>query len=51
MPGDWHVFPLAEEYRPHEGHFGSSRSTEPLPWSCRVDEGRATRFDVDLTGG
>ncbi|HVS19821.1 MAG TPA: carboxypeptidase-like regulatory domain-containing protein [Planctomycetota bacterium] len=48
MPGHWHVFPLAEEYRPHEGTYSSTSSSEPLPWSCRVEEGRTTRFDLQL---
>lgn len=50
MPGDWHVFPLAEEYRPREHHYGSTASTEPLSWSCRVEKGRTRSFDLDLAG-
>lgn len=51
MPGDGHVFPQAEEYRPRSHSYSSTASTDPLPWSCTVDEGRTTRFDVRPAGG
>lgn len=51
MPGDWYVLPLAAEFPPHGGSYSSTSTTDPMPWSCRVEEGRATRFDLDLAGG
>jgi RNA polymerase sigma-70 factor (ECF subfamily) len=48
MPGDWYVLPLQAEVTPHGGTYSSTSSTEPMPWSCRVVEGRATRFDLTL---
>ena len=49
MAGDWRVFPLDEELDPHGGYFSSYKGDEPLEWDCRVELGRATRFDLDLT--
>lgn len=51
MPGNWHVLPLTAEFPPHGGSYSSTSTTDPMPWSCRVEEGRATRFDLDLADG
>jgi RNA polymerase sigma factor (sigma-70 family) len=49
MPGDWRVFPLDQEFDPHGGSFSSYGGDEPVEWDCRVELGRATRHDLDLT--
>jgi hypothetical protein len=51
MPGDWLVLPLETEYTPRSGTYSSTSSTEPMSWSCIVEEGRTTRFDLRPDGG
>jgi RNA polymerase sigma-70 factor (ECF subfamily) len=50
MPGDWYVLPLEAEVPPHGGTYASTSTTEPMPWSCRVEEGRTTHFELELDG-
>tara|TARA_R110002072_G_scaffold253748_4_gene412516 strand:- start:424 stop:2748 length:2325 start_codon:yes stop_codon:yes gene_type:complete len=49
MAGQWRVFSLEEDIDPHGGFFSSYQGDEPLEWDCRVQLGRATKFDLDLT--
>ncbi|HVS19842.1 MAG TPA: carboxypeptidase-like regulatory domain-containing protein [Planctomycetota bacterium] len=51
-PGPWQVRVVDEEIHPSRTMTSSStgRGRAELEYDCRVEEGRTTRFDIDLTG-
>ena len=50
-PGRWQVEVRQEELNRGSVSSCSSGKQTPIPWSCEVEEGKLTRFDIDLTGG
>jgi RNA polymerase sigma-70 factor (ECF subfamily) len=49
MTGDWTVYTLEQDLPPRGGSYASYDGREPLTWDCRVELGRSTRHDLDLT--
>jgi RNA polymerase sigma factor (sigma-70 family) len=48
-PGSWQVLAREEERRPENTTTSYGGTVQPIAWSCRVLDGRTTRFDLDLT--
>jgi RNA polymerase sigma-70 factor (ECF subfamily) len=49
-PGNWQVRVVTEEIHPSRSMSTSTtaRGRPEMAWDCRVEEGRTTRFDIDL---
>ena len=47
-PGAWLVFVSAEELDPNSRSYGGYRGDAPMEWSCTVEPGQTTRFDLDV---
>jgi hypothetical protein len=47
-PGSWQVLVRDEELDPNSTSYGGYRGDAPLEWSCTVEPGRTTRFDLDV---
>lgn len=49
-PGPWQVRLVDEEIHPSRSHSSSTtaRMRPEIDWDCDVEEGRTTRFDIDL---
>jgi hypothetical protein len=48
-PGDWQVLAVESEIDPARTRYSSVSSETPIEWSCHVDAGKTTHFDLDLT--
>jgi RNA polymerase sigma-70 factor (ECF subfamily) len=48
-PGDWQVLAVESEIDPAVTKYSSVPTATPIEWSCYVDAGKTTRFDLDLT--
>ncbi|MBU0753755.1 MAG: hypothetical protein KJ645_01355, partial [Planctomycetes bacterium] len=51
-PGPWQVERREQMIMPEtrQTSFGSTKTRPPVAWDCLVEDGKCTKFDLDLTG-